>query len=291
MTKEKICGIYCIENTLNNKKYIGQSRNVHKRWEEHRNQLNKDKHGNTHLQSAWNKYGENAFDFYIIETCEIDMLDCREKYHIAHYDSSNRIHGYNIDLGGFYTKELSDETKNKLSIWAKQRVGDKNPFYGKHHTEDTKKHLGETNSRIWKNKFGVKHNKSIGVFCVETNSFYGSSREAEYYTGIDHTSISRCCRQLQNTAGGYHWIYNDEYIQSNAYEIDKIVEKTSDKTLKVVCLNNNQIFESSKEASLWCNLKQPSSIRNCCLGISKTSGSHPITSEKLKWCYLKDYVS
>lgn len=72
-------------------------------------------------------------------------------------------------------------------------------------------------------------------------------------------------------------MYNNEYVQSDTNKIDKVIEKSSDKTLKVVCLNNNKIFESSKEASFWCNLKQPSSIRNCCIGISKTSGNHPIT--------------
>lgn len=64
MAKEKLCGIYCIENTVNGKKYIGQSVNIYTRWKQHKNDLNNDAHCNEHLQSAWNCYGEEAFKFY-----------------------------------------------------------------------------------------------------------------------------------------------------------------------------------------------------------------------------------
>lgn len=62
-----ICGIYKIVNITNSKVYIGQSNNIKKRWTEHRSALNNNRHVNVHLQNAWNKYGENNFEFVIIE--------------------------------------------------------------------------------------------------------------------------------------------------------------------------------------------------------------------------------
>ena len=68
MAKEKICGIYCIENILNHKKYIGQSIDINNRWYTHKSKLNTNKHHSKYLQRSWNKYGEYFFDFYIIRS-------------------------------------------------------------------------------------------------------------------------------------------------------------------------------------------------------------------------------
>ena len=50
MAKEKICGIYCIENLINGKKYIGQSKNIYHRWDSHKSSLNNRHHFNNYLQ-------------------------------------------------------------------------------------------------------------------------------------------------------------------------------------------------------------------------------------------------
>lgn len=42
----------------------------------------------------------------------------------------------------YYGEEKSQELKKKLSIFASSRKGELNGFYGKHHTEDTKKYIG-----------------------------------------------------------------------------------------------------------------------------------------------------
>ena len=67
MEDEIIGGIYGIRNVANDKIYIGLSSDIYKRWKTHRMMLNRGKHINDHLQSAWNEYGENSFDFFIIE--------------------------------------------------------------------------------------------------------------------------------------------------------------------------------------------------------------------------------
>ena len=58
--------------------------------------------------------------------------------------------------------------------------------------------------------------------------------------------------------------------------------------IKVICLNNNKIFNSMSEAARWCNLKDNGkSIKACCIGAQKTAGSSPFTGERLKWSFVK----
>ena len=70
--REKRIGIYCIENVVNNKKYIGQSIDIDSRWTGHRRELNKQEHNNNYLQSAWNKYGSDNFKFYVVKICDVE---------------------------------------------------------------------------------------------------------------------------------------------------------------------------------------------------------------------------
>ena len=86
-------GIYKIENIINNKVYIGSSNNIERRWKEHIRLLNNNEHHSIKLQRAWNKYGENAFEFSVLEECDADRLLYLEQYYIDKFGSS--FEGYN----------------------------------------------------------------------------------------------------------------------------------------------------------------------------------------------------
>lgn len=53
---------------------------------------------------------------------------------------------------------------------------------------------------------------STRVICIETNKVYDGTRDAERKTGIEHSSISKCCKGKLKTAGGYTWIYENNDI-------------------------------------------------------------------------------
>jgi group I intron endonuclease len=97
---EIISGIYCILNILNNKRYIGCSQHINRRWCHHKNNLRKNKHNNYYLQKSWNKYGEEYFNFYIIEECSKELLKELEVFYVEYYKSNNKNFGYNLTSGG-----------------------------------------------------------------------------------------------------------------------------------------------------------------------------------------------
>lgn len=125
MAKEKTCGVYKIENLVDGKVYIGQSINVLNRLANHKSDLKHNRHHNTYLQHAYNKYGVENFDFSIICECDMQELDRLERYYIVEvYDSINRDKGYNRENGGNLYKIVSSETKEKISVAGKNRFKD-----------------------------------------------------------------------------------------------------------------------------------------------------------------------
>ena len=86
-------GIYLIENLINHKKYVGQSKNIYARWSGHRCD---SKVKNLPLYQAMRKYGLENFQFSILEECGIEELTDKEDYWIAYYNSYIP-NGYNIN--------------------------------------------------------------------------------------------------------------------------------------------------------------------------------------------------
>jgi group I intron endonuclease len=93
-------GIYGIRNLVNNKVYVGKSCRMNKRWSKHKKLLKEGSHPNSHLQSAYNKYGLESFEFRTIEVCEESLLDQSEVYWINYFNSTNPNCGYNKVPGG-----------------------------------------------------------------------------------------------------------------------------------------------------------------------------------------------
>lgn len=118
-------GIYAIKNLTDGKTYIGRSVNIEKRWNEHKWQLDSNRHINRHLQGAWNR--GDKFDFSILEECENGLLNEREIYWIAYYNTTDSTHGYNLCEGGKSTtgRRCGEETKKKISEKNKGRKCDR----------------------------------------------------------------------------------------------------------------------------------------------------------------------
>ena len=169
-------GIYKIECCINHKVYIGQSIKIEKRWKDHIFDLVNNKHCNTHLQNAWNKYGSNMFKFDIVELCSKNELNDKETYWKRYYDKVSGT--YNIGHTG-NIKTMSDEQKLKIKEYnlgkkqSKETIEKRrqkllgHPCYtlGRKHTEEEKIKISESVKRTGKQKYwlGKKQSKDTNL--------------------------------------------------------------------------------------------------------------------------------
>ena len=208
----KKSGIYQIRNLVNGKVYVGSSVNLHVRELSHFNSLKRNAHDNEKLQRAYNKYGLDKLVFEVLEYVEKDMLLEREQYYIDTLNAVNE--GYNICPVATHTVNWTWTPTQKQN-----RCGANNPMFGKHHSEEHKKRISESEKgRIPWNK-GRKmteserlrvreyNGKSKRVQCIETGIIFFSVREAGRQYNICPNHISSCARGERKTAGGYHWAY------------------------------------------------------------------------------------
>jgi len=156
-------GIYQIKCLVNNKIYIGSSKNIYNRWKVHKRQLNKNNHINLFLQSSWNKYGEKNFQFYILEFCKENFLIEKEQYWMDYTQCYNRNKGFNAcikadrPLGYKHTKE----SKKIMSEIKKQQIKEGKIKNNLVLRKKGYKHTDETREKIKKSKLG-KLNPNYG---------------------------------------------------------------------------------------------------------------------------------
>lgn len=91
-------GVYVIVCNGNGKVYIGGSTDIRKRIISHTSSLNRIKHENVWLQSAWNLYGKEHFSFNVIEYCEKDKIKERENFWFRETESYKEENGFNANI-------------------------------------------------------------------------------------------------------------------------------------------------------------------------------------------------
>jgi group I intron endonuclease len=161
--KDTIMGVvYIAINKINNKVYVGQSFNFKKRKRQH---ITSALNGLDYpFYKAIRKYGKENFEWRIICECsEQSLLNKAEQVFIDYYGGINSKKNYNAKDGGYRGtlceesrkkignsnkgKKRTIEVKNKLSEMRRGRIlnkdisGDKNPMFGKHHSDETKQKI------------------------------------------------------------------------------------------------------------------------------------------------------
>src|SRR5580692_379913 len=112
-------GIYVIINMIANRVYVGSAVLISKRWKEHRRHLGRGTHSSNRLQNSWNKYGEDAFSFYLVEpVADKNHLIEREQIWINGLMAADPHIGYNLRelAGSMLGYKHSAETRSKMAI-------------------------------------------------------------------------------------------------------------------------------------------------------------------------------
>lgn len=111
--KPYIMYIYKIQNKVNNRLYVGSTKNYNARWNSHKKQLRENTHKNIYLQEDYNKYGLDNFEFSLLYTFNTlqtkQSLLNKEKYFLDKYPDKLL---YNIDLRINNTSYKSLSVKN-----------------------------------------------------------------------------------------------------------------------------------------------------------------------------------
>lgn len=194
-------GIYKITSP-SNKIYIGQSVNIEERFKQYKYLKCK---GQTILYRSFLKYGVNEHIFEILEECNINEINNRERFYQDLFNCVS-VNGLNCQLTNTNNlkRVFSEQTKSKMSISAKKKV------FTKEHLEKITFSLVENN----KKKVGIPLKEStklklrlanIGTTCVkrqgfnhfnskivldnETGIFYGSAKLASIAKNINYSTL------------------------------------------------------------------------------------------------------
>ena len=88
--------IYAIRCNSTGRLYIGMSRRVGERVDEHLQSLRRNDHQVKLLQKDYNAHGKENFSFYVLEEGLTEKeARQREQYFMEEYDTRNPAHGYN----------------------------------------------------------------------------------------------------------------------------------------------------------------------------------------------------
>jgi group I intron endonuclease len=208
-------GLYTIKNINTNTLYVGSSVNVYKRLRVHKSLLRGNKHHCTHLQRAWNKYGEKCFEFIVNKT-----VDTEEKvreleqavidiYFDSLYNSKNTVFGAalgdaNPMRNPEVAKKISESRKGMvfseqhLENMRKARKGLPSNMKGHKHSDSSKEKMrlaklgkpsnregkkasDETKLRISLAKQGVKRGKYKIITCVHCGKQGGGGAMYQFH--------------------------------------------------------------------------------------------------------------
>lgn len=237
--------IYMYVNKNNGKVYIGQTRNTLQQ----RAQSNGSNYRECpKFYNAIKKYGWTSFVSCIITTAETqEEANEKERYYISKFQSNVDEFGYNISPGGG-CEFMSDETRRKISQKAKERYTDKtkNPMYGRHHSEESKRKMRELKVGCLNPNYGTKWNEtqrercsnkgkklnltdervaflkenaravglSVGlkpVRCIEDERTFSSITAAAKEYGVSKATLNGQLKGRQKTCAGRHFEYISEY--------------------------------------------------------------------------------
>lgn len=226
--------IYKARNLINGKEYVGKTvKGFESRKEKHLSSLNTDKKKHYPLYNDMRKYGIENFEWEVLEVCTTEKeLDLKEKYWIEKLGTFYP-NGYNLTKGGkgqcgFKHSEQSKLKISKNSYWlGKEGINKNKKFSDEHRRRLSEAHKGKPTKIVYderirtilkEQKLGSK-NPMYGkaapnrkkVINLDTLEIFDCFFDIQRQTNIKWTNVSKVCKGQRKTAGGFRWMYYDEY--------------------------------------------------------------------------------
>jgi group I intron endonuclease len=167
-------GIYKIINVINNKFYVGSAVNLKRRKTRHFSELRKNKHNNRHLQAAWNKYGEQAFVFVVVEDVALDA-DLMAAENVWLHVHVGKDYCYNIGVDA--TAPMQGMAGELSPTWGRKRLAtelEAQNWRGRTHKTESKELIRQ--HLIGKPKSAAVRAKISATLSGEGNFWYGKTR-------------------------------------------------------------------------------------------------------------------
>lgn len=132
-------------------------------------------------------------------------------------------------------------------------------------------------------------NQKKQVICINDGKIFDSISEAAIVLNIESRAISACCRKKSIQAKGLYFEYYDENedYTDKIIKLNEVLEKSnelkiiSNNSIKVICINTGEIYDSMAEAAFKVGGKSGNSIRCCCNGVCKTAYGY-------QWAYYEE---
>lgn len=143
-----ITGVYCWENQVNQKVYVGGAyESLEGRKEGYLKAFAKGRCHNRYLLNAWLKYGAENFVWKVLERCHPDDVEDRENFWLAKTRAYDKKCGYNICkvAGSRLGVKHTEEACAKMSASKKGRP---NGRLGCKHTEEAKARISATKTGV-----------------------------------------------------------------------------------------------------------------------------------------------
>lgn len=142
----KKSGIYIIHNSVDGRKYVGSSVNLHNRFKAHKSQFLKKKHHSYHLQNFVNKYGIESLSIEIVTLCPPEYCVKLEQWFL---DNLKPEFNNSKKAGSTLGVKFSEEIRKRMS---EQRKGKKLSPESYKKSGETRKKLGYKLSEEQKEK-------------------------------------------------------------------------------------------------------------------------------------------
>lgn len=254
--------VYEITNLVNGKKYIGKR--------SCKCPIEDDKYMGSGklLKLAIGKYGIENFEKRIVTICRTEEYAYEQEHIlISVYDAYNNENYYNLNTGGkggMTGVRLSEETKKKISEANKNQI----PWIkGKTHSDKVRQIL----SNAHKGKVVMQETRDKLSKCRKGKALSEETKKkiSETKKGCKVHS-EEWKKKLSNKMVGNQTLGNNYCAK------------------KVICLNNEKIFDCITSAGLYVGVS-PQAISRVVRGKGRTSGK--INGEPAKWMYYEDYLN